>query len=135
LIAATNRDLKQASRTGAFRPDLYYRLNVVIAPHAGFADRREDIPMLAAFFATQYGEKVKRCVAGISPEARACLIRYDWPGNVRELENAIERRWYWLAELILADDLPDSILEETAACGEPVSVLQRWYSRGEEGAN
>jgi transcriptional regulator with GAF, ATPase, and Fis domain len=124
LIAATNRDLKEASRTGAFRPDLYYRLNVVSLRMPALRERREDIPMLAAFFATQYGEKVKRRVAGISPEARACLTRYDWPGNVRELENAIERAAVLgSTELILAEDLPDSILEETAASGEPVSAL------------
>jgi Nif-specific regulatory protein len=124
LIAATNRDLKEASRTGAFRADLYYRLNVVSLDMPALRERREDIPMLAAFFATQYGEKVKRRVAGISPEARACLTRYDWPGNVRELENAIERAAVLgSTELILAEDLPDSILEETAASGEPVSAL------------
>jgi Nif-specific regulatory protein len=124
LIAATNRDLKEASRTGAFRPDLYYRLNVVSLHMPALRERREDIPMLAAFFATQYGEKVKRRVAGISQEARACLTRYDWPGNVRELENAIERAVVLgSTELILAEDLPDSILEETAVSGEPVSVL------------
>jgi transcriptional regulator with GAF, ATPase, and Fis domain len=124
LIAATNRDLKEASRTGAFRADLYYRLNVVSLHMPALRERREDIPMLAAFFAAQYGEKVKRRVAGISPEARACLQRYDWPGNVRELENAIERAVVLgSTELILLDDLPDSILEETAASGEPVSAL------------
>ncbi len=124
LIAATNRDLKEASRTGAFRPDLYYRLNVVSLHMPALRERREDIPMLSAFFATQYGEKVKRRVAGISPEARACLTRYDWPGNVRELENAIERAVVLgSTELILAEDLPDSILEETASAGEPVSAL------------
>jgi transcriptional regulator with GAF, ATPase, and Fis domain len=124
LIAATNRDLKEASRTGAFRPDLYYRLNVVSLRMPALRERREDIPMLSAFFATQYGEKVKRRVAGISPEARACLTRYDWPGNVRELENAIERAVVLgSTELILAEDLPDSILEETASAGEPVSAL------------
>ncbi len=124
LIAATNRDLKEASRTGTFRPDLYYRLNVVSLHMPALRERREDIPMLAAFFATQYGEKVKRRVAGISPEARACLVRYDWPGNVRELENAIERAVVLgSTELILVDDLPDSVLEETAAAGEPVSAL------------
>jgi two-component system, NtrC family, response regulator HydG len=124
LIAATNRDLKEASRTGTFRPDLYYRLNVVSLQMPALRERREDIPMLAAFFATQYGEKVKRRVAGISPQARACLVRYDWPGNVRELENAIERAVVLgSTELILVDDLPDSILEETAASGEPVSAL------------
>jgi transcriptional regulator with GAF, ATPase, and Fis domain len=124
LIAATNRDLKEASRTGTFRPDLYYRLNVVSLHMPALRERREDIPLLSAFFAAQYGEKVKRRVAGISPEARACLQRYDWPGNVRELENAIERAVVLgSTELILVDDLPDSILEETAASGEPVSVL------------
>lgn len=124
LIAATNRDLKDASRTGAFRADLYYRLNVVSLHMPALRERRDDIPMLAAFFARQYGEKVKRPVAGISPEARACLTRYDWPGNVRELENAIERAVVLgSTELILAEDLPDSILEETAAAGEPVSAL------------
>ncbi len=124
LIAATNRDLKEASRTGAFRPDLYYRLNVVSLQMPALRERREDIPLLAAFFAAHYGEKVKRRVAGISPEARACLTRYDWPGNVRELENAIERAVVLgSTELILAEDLPDSILDETAASGEPVSAL------------
>jgi transcriptional regulator with GAF, ATPase, and Fis domain len=124
LIAATNRDLKEASRTGAFRPDLYYRLNVVSLHMPALRERRDDIPMLAAYFAAQYAEKVKRRVAGISPEARNCLMRYEWPGNVRELENAIERAVVLgSTELILPDDLPDSILEETAASGEPVSAL------------
>jgi transcriptional regulator with GAF, ATPase, and Fis domain len=124
LIAATNRDLKEASRTGAFRSDLYYRLNVVSLEMPPLRERREDIPLLAAFFAAQHGEKVKRRVGGISPEARACLMRYDWPGNVRELENAIERAVVLgSTELILAEDLPDSIVEETAASGEPVNAL------------
>jgi transcriptional regulator with GAF, ATPase, and Fis domain len=124
LIAATNRDLKEASRTGAFRPDLYYRLNVVSIHMPALRERREDIPLLAAFFAAHFGEKVKRRVVGISPEARTCLTRYDWPGNVRELENAIERAAVLgSTEFILPEDLPDSILEETAASGDPVSAL------------
>jgi transcriptional regulator with GAF, ATPase, and Fis domain len=124
LIAATNRDLKEASRTGVFRSDLYYRLNVVSLQMPALRERREDIPLLAAFFAAQHGEKVKRRVAGISPEARACLMRYEWPGNVRELENAIERAVVLgSTEVILAEDLPDSILEETAASGQPVNAL------------
>jgi Nif-specific regulatory protein len=124
LIAATNRDLKEASRSGAFRPDLYYRLNVVSLRMPALRERRDDIPLLAAFFAAQSGEKVKRRIAGISPQARACLMRYEWPGNVRELENAIERAVVLgSTELILPEDLPDSILEETAASGEPVSAL------------
>jgi DNA-binding NtrC family response regulator len=87
-------------------------------------ERREDIPLLAAFFAAHYGEKVKRRVNGVSPQARTCLMRYDWPGNVRELENAIERAVVLgSTELILPEDLPDSILEETAASGEPINAL------------
>ena len=124
LIAATNRDLKEASRTGTFRSDLYYRLNVVSLEMPALRDRKEDIPLLAAFFAARHAEKVKRNVAGISPEARACLMRYDWPGNVRELENAIERAVVLgSTELILPEDLPDSILEESSASGESVGAL------------
>jgi transcriptional regulator with GAF, ATPase, and Fis domain len=125
LIAATNRDLKEASRTGAFRSDLYYRLNVVSLHMPALRERREDIPLLAAFFAAQYAEKVKRRVSGISPEARAWLMRYEWPGNVRELENAIERAVVLgSTEVILPEDLPDSVLEDTVAIsGEPVSAL------------
>ena len=133
LVAATNRDLKEASRTGAFRSDLYYRLNVVSLQMPALRERREDIPLLAAFFAAQHGEKVKRRVAGISPEARACLMRYDWPGNVRELENAIERAVVLgSTELILAEDLPDAILEETAAAGEPVNALAEGIRQAKE---
>jgi transcriptional regulator with GAF, ATPase, and Fis domain len=124
LIAATNRDLKEASKTGTFRPDLYYRLNVVSLHMPALRERRDDIPLLAAFFAARCAEKVKRHVAGISPDARACLVRYDWPGNVRELENAIERAVVLgSTESILVEDLPDSILEETAAAGAPVGAL------------
>ena len=124
LIAATNVDLNEASRAGKFRQDLYYRLNVVGIVVPPLRERSEDIPLLAAFFAARYSEKVNRRVAGISPKARACLLRYAWPGNVRELENAIERAVVLgSTDLILPEDLPDSILEETAASGEPVTAL------------
>ncbi|HEY1678577.1 MAG TPA: sigma 54-interacting transcriptional regulator [Candidatus Sulfotelmatobacter sp.] len=124
LIAATNRDLKEASRDGTFRPDLYYRLNVVSLHMPALRERRDDVPLLAAFFAAHCGEKIKRRITGISPQARAALARYNWPGNVRELENAIERAVVLgSTEMILPEDLPDSILEETAGSGEPVSPL------------
>ncbi len=125
LITATNVDLNEASRNGKFRQDLYYRLNVVSIKIPPLRERTEDIPMLAAFFTARYSERVKRRVAGISPKARACLLRYPWPGNVRELENAIERAVVLgSTELILPEDLPDSILEETASSsGEPITAL------------
>jgi transcriptional regulator with GAF, ATPase, and Fis domain len=124
LITATNRDLNEASRGGTFRQDLYYRLNVVSIELPPLRERCEDIPLLAAYFTARYSEKVNRRVAGISPKARACMLRYPWPGNVRELENAIERAVVLgSTELILPEDLPDSILEETASSGEPVTAL------------
>ncbi|MGC2323797.1 MAG: sigma 54-interacting transcriptional regulator [Terriglobales bacterium] len=124
LIAATNRDLKEASRAGSFRQDLFYRLNVVSVRMPALRERKEDIPLLANFFAVRFGEKVKRRVAGISPKARACLLRYQWPGNVRELENAIERAVVLgSTELLQVEDLPESIVEETAEEGEPVTAL------------
>jgi len=124
LITATNRDLNDASRGGTFRQDLYYRLNVVSVELPPLRERAEDIPLLAAYFTSKYSEKVNRRVAGISPKARACLLRYPWPGNVRELENAIERAVVLgSTELILPEDLPDSILEEAASAEEPVTAL------------
>jgi transcriptional regulator with GAF, ATPase, and Fis domain len=124
VIAATNRDLKEAARAGSFRQDLYYRLNVVSVRMPALRERKEDIPLLANFFAARFGEKVKRRVAGISAKARACLMSYPWPGNVRELENAIERAVVLgSTEQILVEDLPEALVEETASEGEPVTAL------------
>src|SRR5262249_46236585 len=87
LIAATNRDLEKAMLTGTFRQDLYYRLNVLSLTMPALRERRDDIPLLAGYFAMRISKKSARPVKGISPEARKCLVHYDWPGNVRELEN------------------------------------------------
>jgi transcriptional regulator with GAF, ATPase, and Fis domain len=124
LVAATNVDLNEASRNGKFRQDLYYRLNVVSIVVPPLRERVDDIPLLAAYFTARYSEKVNRRVVGVSPKARACLVRYPWPGNVRELENAIERAVVLgSTELILPEDLPDSILEEMASTGDSVTAL------------
>jgi len=118
LIAATNRDLEEAIKTGGFRADLYYRLNVVSLTMPPLRDRREDIPLLASYFATKYGQKCNRLVRGISPEARACLRDYDWPGNVRELENAIERAVVLgSSDLIRPEDLPEAVVETEPHAG------------------
>jgi Nif-specific regulatory protein len=112
LIAATNRDLEAMIKQGAFRQDLYYRLNVVSMVMPPLRERREDIPLLANYFATKYSQKCNRRILGISPEARACLKAYDWPGNVRELENAIERAIVLgSSDLIRPEDLPEAVLE------------------------
>jgi Nif-specific regulatory protein len=112
LIAATNRDLEAMIKQGTFRQDLYYRLNVVSLVMPPLRERREDIPLLANYFATKYAQKCKRPIHGISPEARACLKSYDWPGNVRELENAVERAVVLgSSDLIRPEDLPEVVLE------------------------
>ncbi len=122
LVAATNRDLEDAIRKGSFRVDLYYRLNVVSLVMPPLRERREDIPLLANYFATKYGAKCKRQVKGISPEARALLADYDWPGNVRELENAIERAVVLGTEqFILPEDLPETLLEKGSPPGGPAT--------------
>jgi len=119
-IAATNRDLKAAIKAGQFREDLYYRLNVVSIPMPPLRERREDIPLLATYFVAEYSRKCKRRVTGISPEARRLLCNYDWPGNVRQLENAIERAVVLgETELIVPEDLPETIFESEAPTDEP----------------
>ncbi len=115
LVAATNKNLEEAIKTGSFRQDLYYRLNVVSITMPALRERGEDVVLLARYFAERYGEKCNRRVRGISPEARARLMSYDWPGNVRELENAIERAVVLgTTERILPEDLPEAVLETQA---------------------
>jgi Nif-specific regulatory protein len=112
LITATNRDLEGEVKKGTFREDLFYRLNVVSLRMPPLRERREDIALLASYFASKYAKRANRAVLGISPQARTCLTNYDWPGNVRELENAIERAVVLgSSELILPEDLPESVLD------------------------
>ena len=112
LIAATNKNLEEAIEAGEFRQDLYYRLNVVSLEMPPLRERREDIMLLANYFADKYGVKCNRRLQGFSAEARACLTAYDWPGNVRELENAIERAVVLgTTDVILPEDLPEALLE------------------------
>jgi Nif-specific regulatory protein len=122
VIAATNRDLAENAKSGTFRQDLYYRLNVVSIEMPALRQRREDIPLLAAYFAARAGERSKRHVLGVAPEARACLVNYEWPGNVRELENAIERAVVLgLSDFILPEDLPEAVLETERPAGASIA--------------
>ena len=91
IICATNRDLEKAVKDGAFREDLYYRLNVFAIELPPLRARRGDIAKLAHFFLERYAKAMNKEVTGFTPEAMYALKAYDWPGNVRELENAIER--------------------------------------------
>jgi Nif-specific regulatory protein len=118
LIAATNKDLGEAIQSGSFRQDLYYRLNVVSVTMPPLRERREDIPLLANYFAMIFSEKSKHKVVGVSDQARACLLAYDWPGNIRELANAIERAVVLgSSDLVLPEDLPEAVLETRSPTG------------------
>jgi transcriptional regulator with GAF, ATPase, and Fis domain len=115
ILAATNKNLQKATKDGTFREDLYYRLNVVSITMPPLREHKEDIPLLANYFAAKYGEKCNRRVLGISPDARTLLTQYDWPGNIRELENAIERAVVLgLSGMILPEDLPETLHETPA---------------------
>jgi PAS domain S-box-containing protein len=91
VIAATNRDLQAAIEAGAFRSDLYYRLNVFPIEMPPLRERKEDIPLLVEYFIDRYANKAGKRIRGINRATLDSLQSYAWPGNVRELQNVIER--------------------------------------------
>src|ERR1700757_805917 len=106
LVAATHRDLAGMVRTGGFRSDLYFRLNVFPVQLPPLRERREDIPALVSHFVEFLGRRVGRQIDNIPKETMLDLCAYDWPGNIRELQNLIERA------LILSEDgvLPNPLM-------------------------
>jgi two-component system response regulator HydG len=117
IIAATHRDLPELARRGEFREDLYYRLRVVGLSVPALADRREDIPLLAAHFIDRFNRKYDRHVQGPTPEAMARLTAFDWPGNVRQLEHAVEHAFAVTTAdttALGAEALPPELRQQTA---------------------
>lgn len=107
VIAATNRNLKEAIKQGIFREDLYYRLNVISFEMPPLRNRKEDIPLLADHFLHRYTQETKKRIDSIHRNALDEMMLYDWPGNVRELENAIERAVVvGKSRRLMAEDLP-----------------------------
>ena len=120
VVAATNRDLAAEVRRGAFREDLYHRLNVVALRVPPLRERPGDVMPLARYFLERCAARCRRRVTGISPEAERYLAAYAWPGNVRELENAIERAVVLgQSEAVLPEDLPETILDAAAGAAVP----------------
>ncbi|GAA0390772.1 sigma-54 dependent transcriptional regulator [Brevundimonas terrae] len=122
IVSATNRDPAQQVKEGAFREDLFYRLNVFPIEAPSLRERREDIPALVEHFITRFNIEESKRIVGCSPDTMALLEAYDWPGNVRQLENTIYRA------LVLADspilqphDFP-SISGIAAPLDAPLSV-------------
>jgi formate hydrogenlyase transcriptional activator len=110
VIAASNRDLEAAVAQGAFRADLFYRLNVFPLEMPALRDRRADIPVLVEYFIHRYARRAGKRIRGIAKPSLDLLRSYDWPGNVRELQNLIERA------VIVSDS-------------ETLSIDERWLSR------
>ncbi|MFH0826201.1 MAG: sigma-54 dependent transcriptional regulator [Pseudomonadota bacterium] len=121
IIAATNRDLKQAMADGSFREDIYWRLNVIHIRVPPLRERKEDIPQLVSNFIEQYDRLLGKEITSASSDAMDLIFRHYWPGNVRELENVIERSMVMTKGTVIAPhNLPDQFLGSSAS-GKPGS--------------
>ncbi|MGQ9673251.1 MAG: sigma-54-dependent transcriptional regulator [Candidatus Aminicenantales bacterium] len=128
IIAATNRDLEKWMKEEKFRPDLYYRLNVIRIDVPPLRSRKEDIPPLVDFFIQRYAAREGKKIEGISREAMAALMGYPFPGNIRELENTIERAVVFSEGGVLSlADLPVFLKEkrEEEIAGEDVPLTEK----------
>ncbi len=124
LVCATNRDLEKEIARGAFREDLYYRINVVPITVPALRDRKDDIPQLVLHFAQRFGRELNREVPQFSASAMDVLVSYPWPGNVRELEHAIERLLVTCdSSKISVEDLPFVISQAEQATAQITSWL------------
>ena len=130
VIAATHRDLAERIRAGAFREDLFYRLNIVRLDLPPLRSRKEDIPLLADHFVARFNRRQGRHVAGLTPDAVGLLMMHDFPGNVRELENIIERAFVLcgagrIDTAHLPAELTGSGRSEPAAAAENLAARRR----------
>ena len=114
IIAATNVDLKELCEQGAFRLDLYYRLNVFPIEVIPLRKRLEDLPYLIDFFLKRLNQFHQKNIIGVSPQVIDALVQYEWPGNIRELENLIERAYILeTSNLLTAESFPTDLFEDT----------------------
>ncbi len=124
LVAATNSDLKREIAAGAFREDLFYRLNVVPIRLPSLRERAADIELLARHFVEKFNIRLSKRVRAISDEASELLRRHTWPGNIRELENVIERAVLFCdRDVIAVADLPGDVQQESLVGGVDVGEL------------
>ncbi len=128
IVAATNRTLRKQVADGAFREDLFFRLEVVVLTVPPLRQRREDIPLLAEYFVQRINAAHKFQVRGLSPDALSALASHSWPGNVRELENALVRaaalapnRLLTAADIPLAGDSAGPVLPSDLSLEEAVA--------------
>jgi two-component system response regulator HydG len=142
VIAATHRDLPKLVKSGKFREDLFYRLNVINIPLPPLRERVDDVPLLAHHFLRRYADRLGKKVRTLAADAIELLCGYRWPGNVRELENAIERAVVLCrGDAITATDLPPAVTGRTAplvrevpANGDESAWLAQSYAAAKENA-
>lgn len=110
VIVATNKDLKELTKTGAFREDLYYRVNVIRVELPPLRSRKQDIPILVDQFILQFNRRYSKSIVGLTNDATYLLMAHEWPGNIRELENTIERAFILCSDpYIDSHHLPDEL--------------------------
>lgn len=128
LISATNLDIRQSLASGAFREDLYYRLNEFTLTLPPLRERGEDHELLGQYFLERFNREFHKSIQGFTPEARQCLEAYAWPGNVREFQAAIKRAVIFAKDWIGLEHLPP----EVAGPGPGVSRSSFWVQAGLE---
>ena len=137
IVAATNRDIDRLVEEGAFRSDLYYRLNVLPLTIPPLRQRKEDIDSLSQYFLSRFSRELNKSIQGFSPEAIEALYSYNWPGNVRELENAIERAvvitdsQYIMARdlrILSSHEVPDAVYAGKSL-KESMTIFKRQFIR------
>ena len=129
VISATHRDLDAQKDTGQFREDLYYRLNVVSLKLPSLAERREDIPLLAAHFLRRLADRYKRPVPALAPEAMALLVAAPWPGNVRQFLNLLEQAVALVPTAVIPASLVQNALREDASALVPFEEARKEFER------
>jgi len=123
IIVASNKDLTEQTRQGAFREDLYYRVNVVRVELPPLRRRKEDIPLLVEQLVDRFNRLQRKSIQGISAEALSLLMAHDWPGNVRELENVIERSFIMCTQgLIGIGHLPEELTAHSVSVSPNANV-------------
>ena len=129
MISATHRDLDAQREQGQFREDLYYRLNVVSLKLPSLAERREDIPLLAAHFLRRLAERYRKPAPSLAPDAMALLVAAPWPGNVRQLLNLLEQAVALATTPVIPATLVQAALKEDAKALIPFEEARKTFER------
>ncbi len=122
LIAATNRDLNEAVKTGKFREDLYFRIKGIELRIPPLRDRREDVPLLAQHFANRIAQQLGKPAPQIGEDAQLALMRFDWPGNVRQMMNVVQNAVVMAADKIEPRHLPPEVLQSAGVATEQMET-------------